>query len=196
MSYTILWENIELQFGHLQAIAIKFIKVGWVLFSHSYGAPWYYKSFIYSRTDPQLGCLKKNIKIYIKIYIKRAPTCFGVAGTPSSGSELVRKLVEDLRCKTEGRWLDFRCGNCDFSLTYSFRPTCESEVNTASDKSNVPGVSPWGQMRPVCGNDSLATSMCRFVYKLREPQIPGTLAIRLHFNYFYSLLSVVRYISC
>ena len=30
--------------------------------------------------------LKNNIKIYIKIYINTAPTCFGVTVTPSSGS--------------------------------------------------------------------------------------------------------------
>jgi len=33
--------------------------------------------------------LKGSIKIYIKIYIKTAPTCFG-AVTPSSGSALIR----------------------------------------------------------------------------------------------------------
>jgi len=34
-----------------------------------------------------VSCLKNNIKIYIKIYIKTAATCFG-AVTPSSGSAL------------------------------------------------------------------------------------------------------------
>jgi hypothetical protein len=38
-------------------------------------------------TDAQVNCLKNNFKIYIKIYIKTAPTCFG-AITPSSGSAL------------------------------------------------------------------------------------------------------------
>jgi len=33
--------------------------------------------------------LKNNIKIYIKIYFKTAPTCFGVTVTPSSGSALI-----------------------------------------------------------------------------------------------------------
>jgi hypothetical protein len=37
----------------------------------------YYQSF-YSPTDAQLNCLKNNFKIYIKIDIKRAPTCFVV----------------------------------------------------------------------------------------------------------------------
>jgi hypothetical protein len=46
-----------------------------------------YQSFIYSPTDAQVSCLKKNIKICIKIYIKTAPTCFS-AVTPSSGSVL------------------------------------------------------------------------------------------------------------
>jgi hypothetical protein len=32
--------------------------------------------------------LKRNFKIYIKIYIKTAPTCFGVV-TPSSRSALL-----------------------------------------------------------------------------------------------------------
>ena len=48
----------------------------------------FYQSFIYSPTDALVSCLKKNnIKIYIKIYIKIAKTCFGVTVTPSSGSE-------------------------------------------------------------------------------------------------------------
>jgi len=41
----------------------------------------------YSPTDTQVDCLKNNFKIYIKIDIKTAPTCFG-AVTPSSGSAL------------------------------------------------------------------------------------------------------------
>ena len=36
-----------------------------------------------------MNCLKNNIKIYIKIFIKAAPTCFGVTVTPSSGSALI-----------------------------------------------------------------------------------------------------------
>jgi len=44
-------------------------------------------SFFYSPTDAQVNCLKNNFKIYIKIDIKTAPTCFG-AVTPSSGSAL------------------------------------------------------------------------------------------------------------
>jgi hypothetical protein len=39
-----------------------------------------------------LNCLKNNFKIYIKIDIKTAPTCFG-AVTPSSGIALF-ELVE------------------------------------------------------------------------------------------------------
>ena len=35
-----------------------------------------------------MNCLKKKFKIYIKIDIKTAPTCFG-AVTPSSGSALI-----------------------------------------------------------------------------------------------------------
>jgi hypothetical protein len=37
--------------------------------------------FFYSPTDVQLNCLKSNFKIYIKIYIKTAPTCFGAITT-------------------------------------------------------------------------------------------------------------------
>jgi hypothetical protein len=44
------------------------------------------KDFFYLPTDAQLNCLKNNFKIYIKINIKTAPTCFGVI--PSSGSAL------------------------------------------------------------------------------------------------------------
>jgi len=49
----------------------------------------HYQSFIYSPTDALVSCLKNNIKIYIKIYTKTAPTCFG-AVTPSLGSALIR----------------------------------------------------------------------------------------------------------
>jgi len=42
----------------------------------------------YSPTDAQVNCLKNNFKMYIKIYIKTAPTCVG-AVTPSSGSALL-----------------------------------------------------------------------------------------------------------
>jgi hypothetical protein len=41
----------------------------------------------HSPTDAQVNCLKNNFKIYIKIDITTAPTCFG-AITPSSGSAL------------------------------------------------------------------------------------------------------------
>ena len=43
--------------------------------------------FFYSPTDAQVNRRKNNFKIYIKIDIKTAPTCFG-AVTPSSGSAL------------------------------------------------------------------------------------------------------------
>jgi hypothetical protein len=36
------------------------------------------KVFFYLPTDAQLSCLKNSFKIYIKIDIKTAPTCFGV----------------------------------------------------------------------------------------------------------------------
>jgi len=36
----------------------------------------------YSPTDEQVNCLKNNTKIYIKINIKTAPTCFGATVTP------------------------------------------------------------------------------------------------------------------
>jgi len=39
--------------------------------------------FIYP-TDAQLDC-SKNVKIYIKIYMRAVPTCFGIS-QPSSGS--------------------------------------------------------------------------------------------------------------
>jgi hypothetical protein len=46
-----------------------------------------HQGFFYSPTDAHVNCLKGNFKIYIKIDIKTAPTCFG-AVTPSSGSAL------------------------------------------------------------------------------------------------------------
>jgi hypothetical protein len=48
---------------------------------------WNKSKFIYSPTDALVSCLKNNIKIYITIYIKTAPTCFG-AVTLSSGIAL------------------------------------------------------------------------------------------------------------
>jgi hypothetical protein len=42
----------------------------------------------YSPIDAQVNCIKNNFKIYLKIDIKRAPTCFG-AVTPSSGGALL-----------------------------------------------------------------------------------------------------------
>jgi len=59
-------------------------------FSHSYCASRYHQSFIYTSTDALVTCLKNSIKIWIKIYIKTAPTCFGVTVTPSSRSALIR----------------------------------------------------------------------------------------------------------
>jgi hypothetical protein len=35
------------------------------------------KGFFIHQTDAQMNCLKDNFKIYIKIDIKTAPTCFG-----------------------------------------------------------------------------------------------------------------------
>jgi len=49
-----------------------------------------YQSCIYSPTVTLVSCLKNNIKMYIKIYIKTAPTYFGVTVTPSSCSALIR----------------------------------------------------------------------------------------------------------
>jgi hypothetical protein len=43
----------------------------------------YCQSFFYSPTDVHLNCLKNNFKIYIKIDIKTAPTCFGVITSSS-----------------------------------------------------------------------------------------------------------------
>ena len=50
----------------------------------------YFKSFINSPTDELVRCLKNSIKIYIKVYIKTATTCFGVTVTPSSADGLAR----------------------------------------------------------------------------------------------------------
>ena len=48
----------------------------------------YLSKFFHSQTDSQVNCLKNNFKIYIKINIKTAPTCFGPV-TLSSGSALL-----------------------------------------------------------------------------------------------------------
>ena len=68
-----------------------------LLSSSSLSSSWCYQSFIYSPTDAPVSSVKKNnIKMYIKIYITTAPTCFG-AVTPSSGSALLIFLY----CKTQ-----------------------------------------------------------------------------------------------
>ena len=51
-----------------------------------------YQSFIYSPTDAPVSCLKINTKIYIKT----APTCFGVTVTPSSGRAFVCAYMSEL----------------------------------------------------------------------------------------------------
>jgi hypothetical protein len=43
----------------------------------------------YSPTDAQVNCLKNIFKIYIKINIKTAPTCFGAVTPPSRSALLV-----------------------------------------------------------------------------------------------------------
>ena len=47
-----------------------------------------YVQVSYSPTDAQVNCLKDSFKIYIKINIKMAPTCF-LAVMSSSGSALL-----------------------------------------------------------------------------------------------------------
>jgi hypothetical protein len=48
------------------------------------------QSFIYSPTGALVSCLKNNIKIYIKIYIETAPTCFvGVTAPKHVGAVLM-----------------------------------------------------------------------------------------------------------
>jgi len=62
--------------------------------------------FFYSPTDAQVNCLKGNFKIYIKINIKTALTCFG-AVTPSSGSVffmLSKVTVVQMALKYTGVW--------------------------------------------------------------------------------------------
>ena len=47
-----------------------------------------YYQFFYSPTDAQVNCLMNSFRIYIKIHIETAPTCFS-AVTTSSGSALL-----------------------------------------------------------------------------------------------------------
>ena len=65
-------------------------------FSCSYRASWYYQVF-YPPINAIVSCLKNSIKIYIKIYIETAPTCFGVTVTPSSGSAINSCLLKLLK---------------------------------------------------------------------------------------------------
>jgi hypothetical protein len=72
-----------------------FITHKWNKSVHATAIPWiYYQSFFYSPTDAQVNFLKNNFKIYIKINIKTAPTCFG-AVTPSSGSACLASMTSN-----------------------------------------------------------------------------------------------------
>jgi hypothetical protein len=46
----------------------------------------------YTPTDAQVNCLKNNFKIYIKIDIKTAPTCFGAITIIREGT--IRALLK------------------------------------------------------------------------------------------------------
>ena len=52
-----------------------------IIFGLAYSFPYIFFGIV----DALVSCLKKNIKIYIKICIKTALTCFGVTVTPPSG---------------------------------------------------------------------------------------------------------------
>ena len=83
MSFNIYRKRINISWKIQQGFDMKTVEK----FSHSYRTEsWYYQSFIYSPIDALVSCLKNNIKIYIKT----APTYFGVTVTPSSGSALIR----------------------------------------------------------------------------------------------------------
>ena len=51
------------------------------------------KFYLFTNSRSHELSLGGNIKIYIKIYIKTAPTCFGVTVIPSSGSALICQIV-------------------------------------------------------------------------------------------------------
>jgi hypothetical protein len=82
--------NIEeiVKFAHKEELFIfaDEVRKKWTTF-HIH-ASWYYQIFFYSLTDAQVNCFKNSFKMYIKIYVHTAPTCFG-AVTPSSGSALL-----------------------------------------------------------------------------------------------------------
>jgi hypothetical protein len=81
------WENILIAICFM-SFALEYVLINcFVFFNYSF----YHQSFFYSPTDAQVNCLKNNFKIYIKIDIKTAPTCFG-AVTPSLGSALLMLL--------------------------------------------------------------------------------------------------------
>ena len=66
------------------------IKNSITLFTTTFINKLIHQSFIYSPTDALVSGLKKQYYNFnIKIYIKTAPTCFGITVTPSSGSALI-----------------------------------------------------------------------------------------------------------
>ena len=123
-----------------------------------------------------MSCHKKNnIRICIKIYIKRAPTYFGVTVTPTSWSALIcaywsysedrgSSVVKVLCYKSEGDWFDpSRCqwifhwhkNPCDRTMALgSTQPLTEMSTRRIS----------WGLRRPVLKVDNLPQS-CAVVTK-------------------------------
>jgi len=78
----------------------------------------------------------------------------------------VAQLVEALRYKPESRGFDSRWRQCNFSLTFSFRPHYGPGVDSASNRNEYQEYFQGDKRRPVRRADNSTTFMCRFSWNL------------------------------
>jgi len=75
--YNIIKPYFEALSGQEESEELKITTKFRFFFLQLHRASWYYQVFIWSN-GCTIKCSKKNVKIYIKINIKSAPTCFGL----------------------------------------------------------------------------------------------------------------------
>jgi hypothetical protein len=90
------------------------------------------------------------------------------------GTLLVAQLVEALCYKPEGRGIDSRWCQWNFSLTYSFQPHYGPGVNSASNRNEHQEYFLGGKGGRCVGLKTLLPS-CAVCLKIWEPQPPGIL---------------------
>ena len=87
---------------------------------------------------------------------------------------IVARLVEATRYKPEGRGFDSRWRQCNFSLTYSFRPHCGPGVDSTSNRNEYQEYFLWGKGGRCPGLTTLPPSYADCL-EIWEPQPTGAL---------------------